>query len=90
MNKINEIVTAWMVSFNPTDDEKILAEERYAVCLQCPKRVNKLTIEVCIECGCPLSKKIFTLNDKESCPLKKWDEVNSKFRKIKKTKYKMF
>lgn len=90
MNKIEEIVTAWMVSFNPTDEEKLLAEKRYEICNSCPNRVTKLGIEVCKKCGCPLSKKIFTLKDQESCPIKKWDDVNAEFRKTKKSKYRMF
>jgi hypothetical protein len=90
MNKITEIVTAWMVSFNPTDEEKLLAEKRYEICFTCPNRVNKLGVEVCDACGCPLSKKIFTLKDQSTCPLNKWDEVNTEFRKTKKTNYKLF
>lgn len=90
MNKIKEIVTAWMVSFNPNDEEKLLAEKRYEICSLCPNRVNKLSIEICNACGCPLSKKIFTLKDHDSCPLKKWDIVDEEFRKTKKTKYKLY
>lgn len=90
MNKIEEIVTAWMVSFNPSDDEKLLAEKRYEICTPCSNRVSKIGIEVCNACGCPLSKKIFTLKDQDSCPLNKWDAVDAEFRKTKKTKYKLF
>lgn len=90
MNKVKEIVTAWMVSFNPSDSEKILAEKRYEICSMCPKRITKLGIEICNECGCPLSKKIFTLNDQASCPLQKWKEVDIEFRKTKRTKYDLF
>ena len=89
MNKIKEIVTAWMISFNPSEDEKILAEKRYEICTSCPNRVTKLGKEVCNACGCPLSKKIFTLKDQDSCPLKKWNDVETEFRKIKKNKYKI-
>lgn len=89
MNKIKEIVSAWMVSFNPTTEEKLLAEKRYEICSSCPNRVDKLGIEVCNACGCPLSKKIFTLKDQESCPLNKWDKVDEEFRKTKKNKYKL-
>ena len=88
MNKIKEIVTAWMVSFNPSDEEKIVAEKRYEICISCPNRATKLGIEVCTACGCPLSKKIFTLKDQGSCPLNKWNIVDTEFRKTK--KYKLF
>lgn len=90
MNKIKEIVTAWMVSFNPSEQEKLLAEKRYEICDSCPNRVTKLGIEVCNACGCPLSKKIFTLKDQDSCPLNKWDKVDEEFRKTKITKYRLF
>lgn len=90
MNKITEIVTAWMVSFNPTSEEKLLAEKRYEICSLCPNRVNRLGVEVCSACGCPLSKKIFTLKDQDTCPLHKWNEVDLEFRKTKKTNYKLF
>lgn len=90
MNKIKEIVTAWIVSFNPSNEEKLLAEKRYEICFSCEHRANNLlNIEVCKSCGCPLSKKIFTLKDQESCPLKKWDKVDVEFREIKKNKYKL-
>jgi ribosomal protein L37E len=89
MNKIKEIVTAWIVSINPNDDEKLLAEKRYEICFTCTKRGSKMNIEICTACGCPLSKKIFTLKDEGSCPLKKWDDVDSEFREIKKNKYKI-
>lgn len=85
-----EIVSAWVISFNPSEEEKVLAEKRYEVCSGCDKRgFNKIGVEVCKACGCPLSKKIFTLKDQESCPLKKWDEVNLEFRKTKTSKYKL-
>lgn len=90
MNKIKEIITAWVVSFNPTDEEKLLAEKRYEICSTCPIRGNLIGIEICTECGCPLSKKVFTLKDQDSCPLKKWDNVDAEFRKTKKNKYKLF
>jgi hypothetical protein len=91
MNKINEIVSAWITSFNPSEDEKKLAEKRYEICFGCEKRgKNLINIEVCKECGCPLSKKIFTLTDQESCPLNKWESVDEEFRKTKKNKHKLF
>jgi len=91
MNKVKEIVTAWMISFNPTEEEKILAEKRYEICNGCEKRGKNLVgVEVCKACGCPLSKKIFTLKDEDSCPLKKWKEVDIEFRKTKSSKYNLF
>jgi hypothetical protein len=92
MNKVKEIVTAWITSFNPTDEEKKLAEDRYEICISCDQRGNNLLgIEVCNSCGCPLSKKIFTQKQQDSCPLKKWDGVDTEFRnnKLKNNKYKI-
>jgi hypothetical protein len=84
MNKIKEIVSAWVTSFNPTDAERQLSEKRYEICYTCDKRGdNLLGVEVCKACGCPLSKKIFTQKQQDSCPLKKWDVVDSEFRKNK-------
>jgi hypothetical protein len=91
MNKIQEIVGAWITSFNPSAEEKLLAEKRYEICFGCEKRGrNIINVEVCKECGCPLSKKIFTLSDQESCPLNKWATVDEEFRVTKKDKYKLF
>lgn len=84
MNKVSEIVTAWAISFNPNDDQKKLADGRYEICLSCDKRKKRLGIEICGECGCPLSKKIFTQKLNESCPLRKWDDIDKKYRKNKK------
>lgn len=90
MNKVTEIVTAWAVSFNPSEEQKQLANNRYQVCLDCDKRKKKLGIEICDKCGCPLSKKIFTQQFNQSCPLNKWntidDEYYKKLRKKNKVK----
>jgi hypothetical protein len=92
MNIISEIVGAWITSFNPDENEKKLAENRYSICFTCPNRVKKLGIEVCNKCGCPLSKKIFTQKLNDSCPLGKWDEVDAQFQKTKhnSSKFKLF
>lgn len=87
MNKIKEIVTAWITAINPTEAEKKLAEKRYAICFTCPERMSgPIGVEVCNSCGCPLSKKIFTQKQQDSCPLNKWDDVDAKFRKNKRYK----
>jgi len=44
---------------------------------------NKLKIGVvCGECGCPITKKIFS-NDFNDCPLKKWEEVDTTYQTFK-------
>lgn len=80
MNKVKEIVTAWATSFNPTDEQKKLADERYSICQSCEHRKKSLGIERCNLCGCPLSKKIFTLNmQSDSCPDGRWKDVDREF-----------
>jgi hypothetical protein len=35
MNKIREIIGSWVISFNPSPEQKELAEKRYEICLGC-------------------------------------------------------
>lgn len=87
MNKIKEIVSAWATSFNPTQQQKLLAEDRYAICKSCPSLGKKLKIEYCKECGCPIQKKIFTQQLNDTCPLNKWRSVEDTYRsKVRKSK----
>lgn len=94
MNKISEIVGAWIVSFNPTDEQKELAEKRYEICLGCEHYGKKRPItgdEFCKKCLCPIQKKVYSQKLNETCPLKKWDDVEKQFRenKTKNNKYKI-
>lgn len=84
---LKKIITAWKISFNPTPEQKQLAEERLEICLQCDK-YGDFTIPICKLCGCPISKKVYSDNYDE-CPLSKWREVEDKYldsSKIKKNK----
>jgi len=74
---INTIIKAWAISFNPTDKQLTLAKERGSICESCEFRGTKLTIPYCKECGCPISKKIFT-NEYNPCPKEKWEIVDIK------------
>jgi hypothetical protein len=92
MNKITEIMGAWIVSFNPTKDQKELAEKRYEICLNCEEYGEKRPIfgdEYCKNCSCPIQKKVYTQKKNETCPLKKWDLIEKQFRedKLKNNKY---
>ena len=77
-----KIFNAWITAYNPTEKELELAEKRNLICNDCPSKkvvTEKLKIgTICGECGCPISKKIFSdqFND---CPLKKWEEVDSQY-----------
>jgi hypothetical protein len=87
-NTISKIATAWIAAANPTPAQKELAEKRYEICKGCESRtfaLKKLKMaEVCGECGCPLSKKIFT-QEFDSCPKHHWLEVETPHFKTKKS-----
>jgi hypothetical protein len=73
-----KIAKAWIASYNPNDNELSIAKERYEICNECPSKIKStLSFYKCKECGCPISKKIFSpeFND---CPLGKWEDVDSK------------
>ena len=86
MNVI-EIINAWKIANNPTPKQEELAEFRGKICDGCPSKkviTKKLKLAtICVECGCPISKKIFTpvFNP---CPLKKWKEVDTLYTEEKK------
>ena len=81
---IKEIIEAWAIANNPTPPQKKLANLRGEVCEVCPSKKKKLTVTICKECGCPVSKKVFT-NSFNPCPLKKWEEVDKPFFKSERT-----
>jgi hypothetical protein len=72
LNKLVEIAKAWIIAANPTLEEKQKALSRSAICDECPEKKHNdhLNFFYCDECGCPLSKKIYSPIN--SCPLKKW------------------
>ena len=76
MLKIVEIAKAWIAAANPTPEQQLIAEHRASVCDACPKKAYNETINLsyCSECGCPLSKKIFSPKGPEACPLAKWEQ----------------
>jgi hypothetical protein len=82
MSNIKEIIDAWIISFNPTKNQLNKAIDRGKICDSCPsKKVIVKSIKlatICGECGCPIQKKIFSV-DLNPCPLKKWEEVDKKY-----------
>ena len=58
---IKKIVNAWLTSFNPTKEEKKLAEKRYDICFGCDQRASLLKIEHCKACGSHYPRKYFPL-----------------------------
>jgi hypothetical protein len=94
MNKISEIIGAWITSFNPTPDQRDLAEKRYKICLGCEfydKSRPVIGDEYCKKCLCPIQKKVYTQKLHETCPLGKWHELEKEFRKnkLEKNEYKI-
>ena len=94
MNKISEIINAWAISFNPTPEQRELAEKRYEICLGCEhygKSRPVLGDEYCKECLCPIQKKVYNQKVNDTCPMGKWKEIENQFRdeKNKKNKYKL-
>jgi dUTPase len=72
MNKMQEIIEAWSIAKNPTEEQRLLAETRLAICNGCEYKIEVPEyILVCARCGCPLKKKIFTPSE-TGCPLSKW------------------
>lgn len=84
LDKISTIIEAWIISNNPSDRQKELSKKRIKVCSDC-ESLNHF-LKICGECGCPISKKIFT-NEENPCPLKKWEDVDKEYfiQKTKKT-----
>jgi len=76
--KILEIIEAWKIAHDPTEEQLELARLRGEVCSKCPSKKTTLNITYCDECGCVISKKIFT-NVFNPCPLRKWDKIDAPF-----------
>jgi ribosomal protein L37E len=79
---LRKIAKAWFTAANPTPQQRELAERRMDICNSCDKKGTTAKIIVCTQCGCPLSKKIFTMEN-DACPLNKWLEVEKDYFKSK-------
>lgn len=78
MNKIKEILKAWNIKFNPSEEQAKLAAERLSVCDTCEFKVSNLGIKRCSVCGCALKGKVFS-PVKGACPKGKWDEIDDRY-----------
>lgn len=77
INKLQEILTAWSISFDPNNEQNELASKRIAVCNDCEfKKKNALGFNYCSVCGCALKGKVFTTT-KGACPKGKWDLIDN-------------
>jgi ribosomal protein L37E len=74
MNKFLEIAQSWITSFNPSEEKQAIANQRIAVCNDCPFRAynNIGNFYYCSACGCPLESKIYS-PVKKSCPKGNWE-----------------
>ena len=75
MLKIVEIAKSWIVATNPTPEQEAVALYRSKVCDECPSKdyLPRFDSYICGECGCPLSKKVFSPSPgPKACPLQKW------------------
>jgi hypothetical protein len=77
-----EIFDAWVISKNPTELQKSMANDRLDICKTCEYRKETFKghkwSTICKLCGCPLSKKVFSplFNP---CPKSKWEEIDSNY-----------
>ena len=77
MNKISEIFQAGVAAANPTPEQTLIAEYRSSVCDTCEKKeyIKAANTYICGQCGCPLSKKVFSpVEGTKACPLAKWEK----------------
>lgn len=72
---IGEIIKAWSIAINPTQEQLLLSQKRYSVCNECEFLKQLPKIKICGKCLCPIHKKIFTENVKLMCPIGKWDNI---------------
>lgn len=88
-----EIVTAWITSLNPNDEEQSRSIERASICIKCEYKKeilkNKEWSAICGKCGCPLSKKVFS-QEYNPCPIKRWEEVDKKYIHLQKSNKSIF
>lgn len=81
---LKEIAQSWLIAANPSTIQKELAKKRYSTCLECEhyRETRPITHdEHCDDCGCPLSKKIFSPKF-DACKLHKWLDVDTQYKGI--------
>lgn len=89
ISKYKEIVDAWKISYNPTEIQLSIANDRLEICDGCEHntevKLGITTFNKCDACGCPISKKIFT-STFNPCPKGKWKDVDFKYDELIKPK----
>lgn len=73
MNKFVEIAKSWIIGFRPTEEQQQKADQRIAICNDCPfiKHNDIGDFYYCGKCGCPLKGKVYSPVEK-SCPMGYW------------------
>jgi len=72
VNKIQEIAQAWLISLNPTAEQKAQARARLKICKQCWHKQD-FPYEHCSICKCPIYKKIYSpVTNGTACPIGSW------------------
>jgi hypothetical protein len=82
-----EIASSWFNKLKHNPKQKVLADKRFDICLECPSKKEVIKNQewslICDECGCPLKAKVYTpktyLHKDGSCPLNKWVEIEKKY-----------
>jgi hypothetical protein len=82
IDKLEQIATAWIDSYNPSEEQQKIANHRLSICKD-KNKCNSLKYNdvldffYCGECSCPIMKKIYAkkkeTSDEPLCPLNKWD-----------------
>lgn len=69
-----EISKSWITSFNPSPEQKEIAEYRISECNKCPnkKQLPIINSYICGLCSCPLDGKIFSSKQPPPCPDSRW------------------
>jgi hypothetical protein len=72
MNKVKEIILSYAAAFNPTEEQRKVAEERLLVCVDCEHWVQGSVRDYCGKCGCTTKAKVFSPKGAAACPEGKW------------------
>ena len=72
MNKLKEILISYATAFNPTEEQKIIAEQRLGICMDCEEWAKDAIVQHCKACGCATKIKVFTPVGSGACPRSKW------------------
>jgi hypothetical protein len=70
VSKIKNIFEGWSNVVFPNSSVEKIANLRSRICDLCIHKGNKLGVDYCKKCGCPIIAKSRSME--EHCPLNKW------------------